>query len=290
MSNRVARILLVLSLFAVILAACSTTITLPTEADSTTETAQVDPTEAPAETPAEEQAGAAAEQREETEPRIPEDKMTLIAGNRTYANLPVSLTIAGGEYGDGQTFVLNAGEEVRLELAPGDYQMNWVGDDNRNIGRNFRAEAGGVVITWMVPEDDVVFAIQPKHLPSDLGQVSRPAATSHETPYFVPEEKALLVAGNMSVAGTPSTLTLSGGQFGEAEQAFIVNPRQETLIALEPGEYQAIWTTTLDDADSPHGKERTFIVEAGQIEFGWIHPEQGQAIFQRPGQPGEEAR
>lgn len=36
---------------------------------------------------------------------------------RTQANLPAALTIVGGDYGDGQTFELNPGQEIQLALA-----------------------------------------------------------------------------------------------------------------------------------------------------------------------------
>ncbi len=94
-------------------------------------------------------------------PRVPADKMLLIAGNRTYANLPAALTIAGGEFGDGQTFELNPGQEVQLELALGEYQAIWVENDGQQFGRKFRAMPGSVVISWIVPEDDVAFAVRP---------------------------------------------------------------------------------------------------------------------------------
>jgi hypothetical protein len=225
-----------------------------------------------------------------TGPGVPVDKMLLITGNRTYANLPATLTIVGGEFGDGQTFELNPGQEVQLELAQGEYQAIWGENDGQQFGRKFQAMPGSVVISWIVPEDDVAFAVRPPGGHAPLGRVERPAATTIETPYFIPEQKALLVAGNVGTTGYPSTLTLFGGGYGQTGQSFIVNPYQETIIALTPGEYQATWTTPIGATNGPYSKERTFTVEAGQIEFGWINPDEGQVIFQRPGQPGEIAQ
>lgn len=54
---------------------------------------------------------------------IPEEEMLIIIGNRTLANVPATVTLFGKQFGEeGQTFTLEAGDEIRFELPSGDYR------------------------------------------------------------------------------------------------------------------------------------------------------------------------
>ena len=89
-------------------------------------------------------------------PVIPEDKMLLILGNRTLADIPSALTISGGELG-GEEFVVEASHEIRIELEPGEYEATWTSPEGETFGRKFKARPGTVVLAWIIPEDGQVF-------------------------------------------------------------------------------------------------------------------------------------
>ncbi len=222
------------------------------------------------------------------EPIIPEEAMLIIIGNRTQANATATVTLFGGEFGEaGQSFTLGPGEEIRFELSPGDYQAAWTSPQNEGFGRKFKAFAGEVAISWIVPEKDYVYAEVLNAGDRPVSQLTTPSVRSLETPYIVPMDgKSLLVAGNRSQIDIPSIFTISGGQFGEGE-ALTINPEQEVMIALVPGDYHATWTTT-NDIEGDIVFEGDFIVTGGKVGVVWIVPEDGRAFLQRPGEPGQE--
>ena len=113
-----------------------------------------------------------------------------------------------------------------------------------------------------------------------------PSVTTTETPYSTPEGKSLLVAADRSLAHIPSTLTLSGGQFGEGQE-FFINSGQEAMFALEPGNYRATWSAT-DGQGEPFSLSRDFTADAGQVSMIWLVPEDARAFLQRPGEAGQE--
>ncbi len=227
-----------------------------------------------------------------SKPVIPIEEMLIIIGNRTHADITATVTLSGGEFGEaGESFTLEAGEEIRFELPSGEYQARWTSPNHEGFGRKFIAFPGRVALSWIVPEKDYVYAelLDPGN--QDNTQFTPPSVTSLETPYLVPVGgKSLLVAGNRSLANIPSTLTLSGGQFGGGEE-LTVNPRQEVIIALSPGEYQATWSAPVEVDDvEPFALNRSFTVVGGKVGVVWIVPEDGRAFLQRPGEPGEELK
>jgi hypothetical protein len=228
-------------------------------------------------------------------PLMPQDKMLVIVGNRTLANISTTLTLSGGQFEDGQEFTIEAGQEIRLELEPGLYQATWSSPEGTTFGRSFRAIAGRVAIGWIVPEEDYVSTELQRGQPGEdaagqaaLGQCTMPSVMTTTTPDQAIEDKALLVAGNRSFADIPSTLTLSGGQFGDGKE-FTINPGQELLIALEPGSYQANWSAPTSEA-GPFTLAGEFTAEAGRIGIVWIMPEVERAFFQSPGEAGQEIK
>jgi LysM repeat protein len=228
-------------------------------------------------------------------PLMPEDKMLIIVGNRTLANTPTTLTLSGGQFGGGEVFTLEAAQEIRLELEPGEYGATWTSPEGTTFGRTFKAVAGRVAIGWIVPEENYVFTEIQRGRPGEddpaqavLGQLTMPSVMTTTTPYTAAEGKALLVAGNRGFADIPSTLTLSGGQFGGGKE-FSINPGQELILALEPGDYRANWSAPKGEA-GPFTLAGEFTAVAGRIGILWIVPEVSRAFFQRPGEPGQEIK
>jgi hypothetical protein len=228
-------------------------------------------------------------------PVMPADKMLVIVGNRTLANIPSTLTLSGGQFGAGQAFTIEAGQETRLELEPGTYGATWSSPAGITFGRTFRAAAGRVAIAWIVPEENYVYTELQRGRPGEdnegqaaLGQLTMPSVMTTTTPYSAAEGKALLVAGNRSFGDIPSTLTLSGGQFGGGKE-FPINPGQEAVIALAPGDYRATWSAP-DSEAGPFTLSGEFTAIAGRIGIVWIIPEVARAFLQTPGEPGQEIK
>jgi hypothetical protein len=227
-------------------------------------------------------------------PLMSQDKMLVIVGNRTLADIPTTLTLSGGQFDESQEFVIEAGQEMRLELEPGLYQATWSSPEGTSFGRSFSATAGKAAIAWIVPEENYVYTeLQRGSTPGEaeagqavLGQLTMPSVMTTTTPYNAVEGKALLVAGNRSFADIPSTLTLSGSQFPDGKE-FTINPGQELVIALEPGSYQANWSAPTSEA-GPFTLAGEFTAEADRIGIVWIMPEVERAFFQSPGEPGQE--
>lgn len=229
---------------------------------------------------------------ERSKPVIPTEEMLIIVGNRTHADIAATITLSGGEFGEeGEAFTLEAGQEIRFELPSGDYQAAWTSPNHQGFGRKFVAYPGQVALSWIVPEKDYVYTelLDPGN--RDRSQFTPPSVMNFETPYLVPADgKSLLVAGNRSLANIPSTLTISGGQFGDG-QDLTINPRQEVMIAMSPGEYQGTWATPaeVDDVE-PFSLSLDFIVTGGKVGVIWIVPEDSRAFLQRPGEPGQELK
>lgn len=228
-------------------------------------------------------------------PFMPADKMLIIVGNRTLANTATTLTLSGGQFGAGQMFTLEPAQEMRFELDPGEYGATWGSPGNATFGRTFRAVAGRVAIGWIVPEENYVFIEIQRGRPGEndpgqavLGQLTMPSVMTTTTPYTAAEGKTLLVAGNRGFADIPTTLTLSGGQFGGGKE-FSINPGQELILALEPGDYRANWSAPRGAA-GPFTLAGQFTAVAGRIGIIWIVPEVSRAFFQRPGEPGQEIK
>jgi hypothetical protein len=228
-------------------------------------------------------------------PVMPTDKMLVIVGNRTLANIPSTLTLSGGQFGGGQAITIEAGQEMRLELEPGPYQATWSSPAGTTFGRTFRARPGRVAIAWIVPEENYVYTELQRGSPGEdntgpaaLGQLAMPSVMTTTTPYSAAEGKALLVAGNRSLGDIPSTLTLSGGQFGGGKE-FPLNPGQEVIVALEPGDYRATWSAPRGEA-GPFTLSGEFTAVPGRIGIVWIVPEVSRAFLQRPGEPGQEIK
>ena len=233
----------------------------------------------------------------DTVDRLPQDKMVLIAGNRTFASIPVTITLAGGEYGQGQQFTLGTGQEQRFDLAPGPYTATWSSPGGNGWGRKFEAAAGAVVLTWIFPEEDLLFseiqqgaatlvAAQSK----DIGQFGLPSVMTTTSPFIPPEGKALYVLSNRSLAGLPSTLTVYGGKFGEEGQEITLNPFQVVSVAVEPGDYRLVWAApkSFENQTERIGLKREGTATAGKVVIGWIIPEEARAYAQRPGEPGQQ--
>jgi hypothetical protein len=231
----------------------------------------------------------------EPEPVVPEDKMLIIAGNRSLTNANSVLLISGGQFAEAQQFEIAPGKEVRIELEPGDYKATWIAVGGSDFGRKFTARAGTVVIAWLIPEENLastelrVGRLMPGLDMKDIAhsQLETPSVTTLETPYSTPPGQALLVVGNRSYADIPSTLTLSGGRFGEGKEVQI-NPAQEVLFALEPGDYRATWTAPEGKDGLPISRSRAFTAKANRVGVVWFVPEASRAFLQAPGEPGVE--
>jgi hypothetical protein len=101
----------------------------------------------------------------------PEGKVVLVAVNRTVNNSYAVLTVAGGTFGAGKEIKLDAGNEIPLELGPGDYRMVWSSpaySGGFSAGREFTVFGGEVVYTWIVPEQGEVFIQFPSYEPEQL--------------------------------------------------------------------------------------------------------------------------
>lgn len=226
-------------------------------------------------------------------PVNPEDKLLAIIGNRSFANIPTTLKLTGGQFGEGQEFTIEAGQEVRLEIDPGEYKAFWSSPEGVTFSRDFMAQPGVVAINWFVPEESYVMTeIQRTGLMEDeaqaetLGQFTPPSVTRKDTPYYAPEGKELLVAGNRSFANLPSTLTITGGQFGGGQE-FTINPGQELIVALDPVEYTVTWSSPPADDGTVLARGGTITPTPGTVTVVWVVPEENRAFLQRPGEPGQ---
>jgi hypothetical protein len=96
---------------------------------------------------------------ESDQPLAPPGLALLVASNRSVKNEYGLLTIAGGNFGGGQEFILDANTERQLELVPGYYRTVWHSPafGGVNAGREFQVSAGEVIYGWIVPEDRNVF-------------------------------------------------------------------------------------------------------------------------------------
>ena len=219
-------------------------------------------------------------------------KMLLIVGNRSLKNIATTLSLSGGEFGDGQDFVIKPGEEMKFQLAPADYKAGWLLPSG-TVSREFEAVADLMVIAWLVPENDQVFAQQqwagatagaPRGK-TELGHLHLPSIQTQVTPYGVPAGQGLLVAGDISYEGIYALLGLVGGRFGDG-QGFLLSPGEETMLLLEPGSYQVIWSA--QDQAVP---ERLLLrgeatVSGGQVVVTWVLPAKQVGYVQPVGQAG----
>ena len=153
-----------------------------------------------------------------------------------------------------------------------------------------------MTINWFVPEESYVVTeiqrtafIEGEERTDALGQVVMPSVTHTQTPYQAPAEKELLVAGNRSLADLPSTLTLTGGQFGGGKE-FTINPNQELIVALDPVEYTVTWTSPPSAEGLVFSRGRTISPVPGEVSIVWVIPEEDRAYLQKPGQPGQALR
>lgn len=232
---------------------------------------------------------------ERAEPVVPEEKMLVIAGNRSLTGANSVLLVAGGAFTQTQKYEIMPGKEVRLELEPGEYKATWIAVGGADFGRKFTAVAGRVVIAWLIPEESIASTELRAGRPipgvddEDLAHshLQTPSVTTTETPYAPAVGEALLVVGNRSFADIPSTLILSGGRFGEGKEIQI-NPAQEVLIALEPGTYRATWSAPAGEDGQPISRSREFTAKANKIGVVWFEPERSRAILQVPGEPAVE--
>jgi hypothetical protein len=235
--------------------------------------------------------------QEDSGPDLPPDKMVFIAGNRTSENITVTVTIAGGEYGQGQQFPLGVGEERRFDLAPGPYTATWSSPGGNGWGRRFEAAAGAVVLTWAFPEEDALFSEVQQGAENlavaqgqEIGQLTLPSVVTTTSPFIPPDGKALYVLSNRSLAGLPSYLTVYGGKFGEEGREITLNPFQVVSLAVEPGDYRLVWTApkSFENQTEEIGLKREGTATAGKVVIGWIIPEEARAYAQRPGEPGQQ--
>jgi|GEM_PF-4052691 len=232
---------------------------------------------------------------ERAEMVVPAEKMLVIAGNRSLTGANSVLLVSGGPFTQTQKYEIMPGKEVRLELEPGDYKATWIAVGGADFGRKFTAVAGRVVIAWLIPEESIASTELRAGRPlpgvddEDIAhsQLQTPSVTTMETPYSPAAGQALLVVGNRSFADIPSTLTLSGGRFGEGKEIQI-NPAQEVLIALEPGTYRATWSAPIGQDGQPISRSREFTAKANKIGVVWFEPEKSRAILQAPGEPAVE--
>lgn len=229
------------------------------------------------------------------EPVVPEDKMLVIADNRSLTGANSVLLVSGGQFTETQKYEIMPGKEARIELEPGDYKATWIAAGGADFGRKFTAVAGRVVIAWLIPEENLASTELRAGRPlpgvdnEDIAhnQLQTPSVTTMETPYSPAPGQALLVVGNRSYAEIPSTLTLSGGRFGEGKD-IPINPAQEVLIVLEPGTYRATWSAPAGADGQPISRSREFRAVANKIGVIWFEPEKSRAILQVPGEPGLE--
>ncbi|MDM8521730.1 FHA domain-containing protein [Anaerolineales bacterium HSG6] len=101
----------------------------------------------------------------------PPGKALFIAENRSGANEFSSMTITGGNFGGGKEFILDAGTETPLELLPNDYRVLWTSPARPggfSAGREFSVIAGEVILSWIVPENGVVFMQFPGQEPEQV--------------------------------------------------------------------------------------------------------------------------
>jgi hypothetical protein len=219
-------------------------------------------------------------------------RMLLIVGNRSLQNLPATFTLSGEEFGDGQEFTLEPGQEQKWSLSPGDYRAAW-SLPNGVTARDFEAVADLINLVWLVPEDNQVFAQQqwagslagaPRGK-TELGHVHLPSVQTTDTPYRMPADQALLVAGNRSYESLYALFGLVGGRFGQG-RGFLLAPEEETLLLLEPGAYQIIWLA--GDPAEPETilRRGEATVDQGQVVVTWLSPELRAGYIQPVGQPG----
>jgi len=216
------------------------------------------------------------------------DQLQLTVSNRSLANASSTLTLSGGQFEGGETFILEAGQSEEIALEPGDYRVTWTSPaSDLDFNQSFTAVSGNVADVWIVPEAEQVsgtFAgISPARTPTTPALTSTESASmTAEAPTFtfVAEEgKALLVAGNRSLSRLPATLTLSGGEVGQGE-AFALDSGQQLAQSLAPGQYRFTWSSPGSDI-ALNGQ---FEVRAGDVLTSWYVPEDGQAIMQTKGE------
>lgn len=101
----------------------------------------------------------------------PAGKAIFVAANRTLDNSFADLTLSGGGFGGGQSFKLDAGVEVPIELLPGSYRAVWTSPARRggfSAGREFQVSAGEVILSWIIPDQGQVFMQFPGQDPMQI--------------------------------------------------------------------------------------------------------------------------
>ncbi|MFN8458210.1 MAG: hypothetical protein U0401_26760 [Anaerolineae bacterium] len=101
----------------------------------------------------------------------PEGKVVLVAVNRTLNNSYAVLTVAGGSFGAGKEIKLDGGNEIPLELTPGEYRIVWstpAYSGGFSTGREFEVFGGEVLYSWIVPEQGEVYIQFPSYAPEQL--------------------------------------------------------------------------------------------------------------------------
>lgn len=219
--------------------------------------------------------------------RAPAGKTLLIAGNRSFANLPARLTLSGGKsVQGGREIDVPPGQELQLELEPDFYRALWSSPARNGFSRgaDFTATAGQIIVMWIMPEhgltetefyDQIVVG----------GSPATPTATPPPViaGYTAPLGKGLLVVANRTVANANANLTLAGGSFGGGEE-FVVDAGAEIPLEVEPGRYRAVWNLPIRGTFIGH----EFDVSAGEVVLMWVVPEDGTGFFQRPGRAPEQ--
>jgi hypothetical protein len=207
--------------------------------------------------------------------------MLLIVSNRSLGNYPARLTLSGGKsVGGGREIDPPPGGEVQLVLEPDFYRAVWSASYNNFArGSDFTAVPGKVVVMWIVPEegrteteiyDELVISSEPPPPTVESSVADGPSSG-----------KALFIVANRSLTNEYAMLTIAGGNFGGGNEV-ILNANTESQLELLPGNYRTIWTTPAGRGMNA-GKE--FAVSAGEIIYGRIIPENGEAYMQFPGQP-----
>jgi hypothetical protein len=220
-------------------------------------------------------------------------RMLAIVGNRSLEGVATEFTLFGGNFGEGETFPIEAGHEISLQVDPGFYQGQWTVPGG-TLSRDFEAVADVVTLVYVVPEHNQVFAENqwaggragsPRG-ETELGWPHLASVQTGETSYGLDTPgQALLMAGNVSREALYARLTLTRPS-GEVLEA-IINPGQETFLLVEPDVYQATWQTIDSMTDAPYNLSGQFTVEPDTVTTLWVLPEDRFGFVQSPGLAGQ---
>lgn len=247
----------------------------------------------------------------------PEGEALLVVSNESLANVPSTLTLAGGEFGGGEEFTIDASEIREIPVEPADdYRLVWTSppageeDEEAEYNQEFVAVPGRVFEGTIVPEQQTVtfkrlpamtmmaeseesemteteeseMAAEDEQMMQEQAAAEMDASeqAQQDQQYSIPAGQGLIVVRNNSIANVPSTLTLAGGEFAGGEE-FTIDADETRQIAVEPADdYRLVWTSPpagVDDEEAEFNQD--FTVVAGRVFYGSIVPEEQSVNFRR---------